>query len=108
MVGELMVDRSAFARGGATVQIQGTFMKRVTSKRCLGVVLGMGMGLSLLPLGAPAVDWPQWRGPQRDGISKETGLLAEWPKEGPRLVWQVKDIGSGYSTPSVVGDRLYL
>jgi outer membrane protein assembly factor BamB len=35
-------------------------------------------------------------------------LLAEWPKEGPRLVWQVKDIGSGYSTPSVVGDRLYL
>jgi outer membrane protein assembly factor BamB len=68
----------------------------------------MGMGLSLLPLGAPAVDWPQWRGPQRDGISKETGLLAEWPKEGPRLVWQVKDIGSGYSTPSVVGDRLYL
>jgi outer membrane protein assembly factor BamB len=35
-------------------------------------------------------------------------LLAEWPKEGPRLVWQVKDIGSGYSTPAVVGDRLYL
>ena len=35
-------------------------------------------------------------------------MLAEWPKEGPRLVWQVKDIGSGYSTPSVVGDRLYL
>jgi outer membrane protein assembly factor BamB len=35
-------------------------------------------------------------------------LLAEWPKEGPKLVWQVKDIGSGYSTPSVVGDRLYL
>jgi outer membrane protein assembly factor BamB len=35
-------------------------------------------------------------------------LLAEWPKEGPRLVWQVKDIGSGYSTPAVAGDRLYL
>jgi outer membrane protein assembly factor BamB len=35
-------------------------------------------------------------------------LLKEWPKEGPRLVWQVKDIDSGYSTPSVVGDRLYL
>ena len=55
-----------------------------------------------------AADWPQWRGPQRDGISAETGLLKEWPKEGPRLVWQVKDIDSGYSTPSVVGDRLYL
>ena len=68
----------------------------------------MGIGLSLSPLGVQAADWPQWRGPQRNGISAETGLLAEWPKEGPRLVWQVKDIGSGYSTPSVVGDRLYL
>jgi glucose dehydrogenase len=61
-----------------------------------------------LPLGARAADWPQWRGPQRNGISAETGLLAEWPKEGPKLVWQVKDIDSGYSTPAVVGDRLYL
>ena len=60
------------------------------------------------PLALRAADWPQWRGPQRNGISSETGLLAEWPKEGPQLVWQVKDIGSGYSTPAVVGDRLYL
>ncbi len=53
-------------------------------------------------------DWPQWRGPQRDGISKETGLLKEWPKDGPKLLWQMKDLGQGYSTPAVVGDRLYL
>jgi outer membrane protein assembly factor BamB len=53
-------------------------------------------------------DWPQWRGPQRDGISKETGLLSEWPKEGPKLLWQAKDLGQGYSTPAVVRDRLYL
>ena len=72
------------------------------------ILLGAGIGLNLLPLILPAADWPQWRGPQRNGISQETALLAEWPKEGPRLVWQVKDIGSGYSTPSVVGDRLYL
>ena len=57
---------------------------------------------------ASADDWPQWRGPQRDGISKETGLLKEWPKDGPKLLWQVKDVGTGYSTPSVVGERLYL
>src|SRR4051812_3849392 len=57
---------------------------------------------------AGAADWPQWRGPGRDGISKETGLLKEWPKDGPKLLWQVKDIGFGYSTPSVVGDHLYL
>jgi outer membrane protein assembly factor BamB len=55
-----------------------------------------------------AADWPQWRGPQRNGVSQETGLLKEWPKEGPKLAWRVKDIGSGFSTPSVVGERLYL
>jgi outer membrane protein assembly factor BamB len=57
---------------------------------------------------AAAADWPQWRGPSRDGISQEKGLLKEWPKEGPKLVWQVKDLGSGYSTPAVVGQRLYV
>ena len=53
-------------------------------------------------------DWPQWRGPERNGISSETGLLQEWPAEGPDLLWRVQDIGDGYSTPSVVGNRLYL
>ena len=55
-----------------------------------------------------AADWPQWRGPTRDGVSTETGLLKEWPKEGPKLLWHAKDIGSGYSTPAVVGERLYV
>jgi outer membrane protein assembly factor BamB len=55
-----------------------------------------------------ASDWPQWRGPARNGVSHETGLLREWPKEGPKLVWQIKDTGSGYSTPAVSGERLYL
>ena len=53
-------------------------------------------------------DLPQWRGPSRDGISQEKGLLKEWPKEGPSLVWKIVDAGSGYSTPAVVGDRIYL
>src|SRR6185436_13997748 len=55
-----------------------------------------------------ANDWPQWRGPHRDGISAETGLLREWPKEGPKLEWTSTNAGSGYSTPSVVGGRIYL
>jgi outer membrane protein assembly factor BamB len=55
-----------------------------------------------------AADWPQWRGPKRNGISAERGLLKQWPADGPKLVWQAKDIGDGYSTPSVVGDRLYV
>jgi outer membrane protein assembly factor BamB len=65
-------------------------------------------GLVTLSVAAIAADWPQWRGPNRDGISQETGLLKEWPQGGPRLLWQLKDIGAGYSTPSVVGERLYL
>jgi outer membrane protein assembly factor BamB len=65
-------------------------------------------GLGLFTLTAAADDWPQWRGPKRDGMSAETGLLKEWPKQGPRLLWQLKDIGSGYSTPAVVGARLYV
>ena len=57
---------------------------------------------------AMAADWPQWRGPDRNGISKETGLLKHWPQEGPKLLWQVSNIDDGYSTPSVVGERIYL
>ena len=55
-----------------------------------------------------ADDWPQWRGPGRTGVSKETGLLKQWPKDGPKLLWERKDVGDGYSTPAVVGDRIYL
>ncbi len=66
------------------------------------------IGIGLFCLSARAEDWAQWRGPKRDGISQETGLLKEWPKDGPKLLWQVKDIGDGYSTPAVVGSRLYL
>ncbi|WP_309718686.1 PQQ-binding-like beta-propeller repeat protein [Armatimonas sp.] len=53
-------------------------------------------------------DWAQWRGPKRDGHSQETGLLKEWKPAGPTLLWQLKDIGSGYSTPAVVGNTLYV
>jgi outer membrane protein assembly factor BamB len=55
-----------------------------------------------------AANWPQWRGPDRDGISKETGLLKDWPADGPKLLWQVNGLGDGFSTPAIVGDRIYL
>lgn len=55
-----------------------------------------------------AADWPQWRGPNRDDHSKETGLLKSWPKDGPTLLWTFEDAGIGYSAPSIVGDRLYM
>jgi outer membrane protein assembly factor BamB len=59
-------------------------------------------------LAASTSDWPQWRGPERNGISKETGLLKQWPQGGPKLLWQLNDVGDGYSTPVVVGTRIYL
>jgi outer membrane protein assembly factor BamB len=52
-------------------------------------------------------DWPQWQGPNRSNVSKETGLLKSWPKDGPTLLWTFKEAGIGYSGPAVVGNRLY-
>ena len=70
---------------------------------CLSAVMATPAGM-----GASASDWPQWRGPERNGLSKESGLLKQWPAGGPKLLWQVNDIGDGYSTPAVVGGRIYL
>ncbi len=67
-----------------------------------------GFRIGFLALTAAADDWPQWRGPQRTAISRETGLLKEWPKDGPKLLWRQPDIGEGYATPSVVGARVYI
>ena len=53
-------------------------------------------------------DWPQWRGANRDGHSRETGLMKAWPKEGPKLLWQINDLGSGYATPVIAGGRIYV
>jgi outer membrane protein assembly factor BamB len=63
--------------------------------------------LGFLAHSVRADDWPQWRGPQRDGTSKETGLLKEWPAGGPKLLWKATDLGNGYSSFSVVAEHLY-
>jgi outer membrane protein assembly factor BamB len=52
-------------------------------------------------------DWPQWRGPNRDGLSRETGLLSSWPAGGPPLVWKAAGLGAGYSTVTVDGGRVF-
>ena len=56
---------------------------------------------------ASALDWPQWRGPERTDLSKESGLLKEWPAEGPKQVWIFKSAGMGYSGPSIVGGKFF-
>jgi alcohol dehydrogenase (cytochrome c) len=56
---------------------------------------------------AIAADWPQWQGPDRNAMSKENGLLQEWPAEGPPLAWRIKDLGGGDSAPSISGGRIF-
>lgn len=53
-------------------------------------------------------EWPGWRGADRTGVSKETGLLKQWPAGGPKLLWKATGLGHGYSTPSVAQGRIYL
>ena len=52
-------------------------------------------------------EWPQWRGPNRDGVSKETGLLKQWPEGGPPLAWKATGAGRGYSSVAAAKGRLY-
>lgn len=56
---------------------------------------------------APADDWPTFRGPNRDGISKETGLLQSWPKDGPPKVWTATNLGEGFGTPTVAAGKIF-
>lgn len=64
--------------------------------------------LILTTLAVVAGDWPQFRGPNRDGISNESGLLKVWPEGGPKRIWSVKDLGQGFSAPIVVSNRVYI
>jgi outer membrane protein assembly factor BamB len=61
----------------------------------------------ILVRSAAADDWPQWQGKNRDAICRETGLLKEWPEEGPPLAWKTTGLGEGFSTVSVVGNVIY-
>ncbi len=70
------------------------------------------VGAMFLCLGSSATlvqadDWPQWMGPQRDGVWRETGIVDKFPSDGPPVRWRVK-IGGGYAGPAVVGDRVYV
>ncbi|MFQ5730783.1 MAG: PQQ-binding-like beta-propeller repeat protein [Planctomycetaceae bacterium] len=74
-------------------------------KRRLIVLSGLLIGL--LSLHVRAGDWPQWRGPKRDGHGTDTGLLKRWPKAGPKVAWSVETAGVGYSSLSVGNGRVF-
>jgi outer membrane protein assembly factor BamB len=62
---------------------------------------------TLLAASAATFDWPQWQGPDRTAISAETGLLREWPADGPPLKWRIEKLGGGYGAPAISGGRIY-
>jgi hypothetical protein len=52
---------------------------------------------------APDAEWPQWRGPLRNGLSSETGLLKQWPEKGPAVTWSIANLGEGYGSVAIRG-----
>lgn len=75
--------------------------------RRLFVATAVLLCVTAAALAQTAASWPQWRGPNRDGISKETGLLKQWPAEGPPLAWKATGAGRGYSSFSIANGKLY-
>jgi outer membrane protein assembly factor BamB len=60
------------------------------------------------PIASPEAGWPQWRGKRRDGISDGKGLLKAWPEGGPKPLWKSEGLGRGWSSPVIVGDRIFI
>ncbi len=67
-----------------------------------------GLGAAAAPAPPDELDWPQWRGADRTGISEETGLFKEWPKGGPPAVWSISSLGRGYGSVAIRADRIYV
>jgi len=63
--------------------------------------------LAVAALAAGAADWPQFHGPRRDNMSDETGLLKQWPADGPKLLWTATGIGAGFSSVAIAGGLVY-
>jgi len=72
------------------------------------IAVAILLAASTLSAQSPSFDWPQWRGPERSGVSKETGLLREWPRSGPALVWSATQLGSGYGSVAIAGNRVFV
>src|SRR5947209_7477411 len=68
---------------------------RISTKNSRQFSLLLMMAWLVIPVAG--ADWPQWRGPQRDGISREAGLLDAWPAGGPPQLWKTQGLGQGYA-----------
>jgi outer membrane protein assembly factor BamB len=79
-----------------------------TARFLFAIAIVLGMSVVTGGQSTAGGDWPQWQGPDRNGLSKETGLLKEWPASGPSLVWSASNLGGGYGSIAVKGDRIYV
>lgn len=82
-------------------------IRREGRMRRIVCLLGALTVLASAALGADA-EWPSWRGPNHDGKSPDSGLLKQWPNEGPKLLWKADDIGVGFSSVAVAGGKIYI
>jgi hypothetical protein len=82
-------------------------LKRYVSFFAILVALGVALSAQT-PSSTSNTDWPQWRGPERNGVSKETGLLKQWPTGGPPRLWRVSNLGGGYGSLATKGERIFV
>lgn len=76
-------------------------------RRLARLVLTASVVFGASTLFAADGEWPRWRGVNHDGISTEKGLLKQWPKEGPPLVWTSSEVGGGFSSVAVAGGKIF-
>jgi outer membrane protein assembly factor BamB len=74
---------------------------------CLTACLLVCMAANSASKSLSSGDWPQWQGPNRDGVSTETGLMKKWPDDGPPLLWTAKDLGIGFAGVSIQNGRIF-
>ena len=94
---------------------RGTEAQRITWKRVLTASVSLCVVLCLIASAvvavlaqSPSTDWPQWRGLERNGVSHETGLMREWPRTGPAVAWSATQLGAGYGSVAVAGNRVFV
>jgi len=80
-------------------------MKKIPSAICRVVMIGtIACSCAVIASGN---DWAQWRGPNRDGIAHESGLLNTWPEEGPSITYRTQGLGSGMASVAIADGKLF-
>jgi outer membrane protein assembly factor BamB len=84
------------------------FALGISATRAASLVVGSPSSQPAQGVVPASIDWPQWRGPDRNGLSRETGLLQQWPPSGPPQVWAISSLGAGYGSLAVAGSAIFV